>query len=278
LLDFYVFDNRWCCLGRAPTALVGSVVEAATVITTGQAASVAAVSARVATLTEGVLKTMLLSRLKCIAVITTLIVVPVGAGALALSGQEGAEQPDKVQPAPKAVAAAPDGGEKAMDWQRKADAAEWKWSDHYASLFDSVERQLRGYEVHLVRLPNSGWAGMSSFTVHVLDNGKEVCSFKAHSETPFTQIGDVLYVAKLSPIATGSSIVAYDLKARKRLWECDLRGNPPEDHSKYRHQINLDTDGDAVVVYGKETNGRYIEYVDRRTGRTLGHKKLPPKE
>ncbi len=54
-----------------------------------------------------------------------------------------------------------------------------------------------------------------------------------------------------------------------------LKGLPLAAHSQYRNQVILERDGDLVVVYGKESNGRYIEFLDARTGKTVGHKKLP---
>lgn len=166
----------------------------------------------------------------------------------------------------------PDGG---TDYQKKADAAEWKWSDDYASLLYSMSQHLDGYEVQIIR-PKAAAMLWEPFTVRVLDGGDEACSFTGHAKTVFAQLGDALYVAKFCPIATGCSVVAYDLKGRKKLWECPLQGNSPPFHSKYLHLVNITMDGKAVVVYGKESNGRYIEYVDARTGKTIGHKKLPP--
>lgn len=173
-----------------------------------------------------------------------------------------------------AVGCAPS-GEIPSPYQKKADASEWRWSDDEAKLLYCVRHQLKGYEVQIVRSENyeTGWA---PFMVHITAKGQEVCSFRAHDETVFTQHGDAVFVADFCPIATGCTVVAYDLRARKELWRCELRGNPPKWHSMYRHQVSISVDGGAVLVYGNESNGRYIEYVDAKTGKTVGHKKLPP--
>jgi hypothetical protein len=161
--------------------------------------------------------------------------------------------------------------------QAKADAAEWRWSEREASLLYSLQHSLSQYEVQVVRPGNKGnpWTPL---TVRILDLGQEVYSFRAHDKTVFTQLGDTVFVADFSPRRTGCTIVAFDLKARKEMWKCPLVGNPPEWHSEYEHEVNITTDGDAVLVYGKESNGRYIEYVDAKTGKTVGHKKLPPND
>jgi hypothetical protein len=41
--------------------------------------------------------------------------------------------------------------------------------------------------------------------------------------------------------------------------------------------VNLDLEKQAVCVRGNESAGRYIEYVDLRTGKTVGHKVYPKK-
>jgi RNA polymerase sigma factor (sigma-70 family) len=63
--------------------LIGSTVEAASFVAAGQAVTAGAISAQVAALTEGVLKTMLLNKLKVtVAALVILGVLGIGAGAL----------------------------------------------------------------------------------------------------------------------------------------------------------------------------------------------------
>jgi hypothetical protein len=69
--------------------------------------------------------------------------------------------------------------------------------------------------------------------------------------------------------------VAWDLKAKKQLWKTNLKGLGGIIHFQYHNAVNLDLDGQAVRVRGKESAGRYIEYVDRKTGKTVGHKVYP---
>jgi hypothetical protein len=165
--------------------------------------------------------------------------------------------------------------EESLPLQQKAEAAEWRWSEHETNLLHCVRNQLKGYEIQAVRAEKDK-DSLEPFTVRILDKGQEIYSFRAHGETVFTNTADVIFVAKFSPIATGCTVLAYDLKERKELWKCELKGNPPGGHSVYHHQVNITTDGGAVLVYGKESNGRYIEYVDAQTGMTVGHKKFPP--
>ena len=36
--------------------------------------------------------------------------------------------------------------------------------------------------------------------------------------------------------------------------------------------MQLDLDGDAVRVFSQESAGKYVEYVDLKDGKTVGHK------
>ena len=83
----------------------------------------------------------------------------------------------------------------------------------------------------------------------------------------------MLYLAEFSSLRTSCSIVAYDFKAKKELWKTDLKGIGPVVHSKYRNEVTITTAGDdAIFVMGNESRGRYIEYVDLKSGKTVGHK------
>jgi RNA polymerase sigma factor (sigma-70 family) len=77
-----------------PTSVVSSTIKAASLFAAGQAAATAVVSAKVAALTEGVLKTMLLTKLK-IASAVLLAVAVLGGGAGALLRQTQAAEPMK---------------------------------------------------------------------------------------------------------------------------------------------------------------------------------------
>jgi RNA polymerase sigma factor (sigma-70 family) len=69
-----------------PATLVGSTVKAATLAAAGEAATSALVSAKVALLSEGVMKTMFLTKLKCALTAGLVIVTAVAGAAFALTG------------------------------------------------------------------------------------------------------------------------------------------------------------------------------------------------
>ena len=52
-----------------------------------------------------------------------------------------------------------------------------------------------------------------------------------------------------------------------------LKGIGPVTHSKYSNEVWLGVlDADTLIVHGNESFGKYVEIVDRKTGKTVGHK------
>lgn len=162
-----------------------------------------------------------------------------------------------------------------LDLQAKANAAEWRWSDAENSLQYCLQSNLKGFKSE-IKGAQRGQLHLFPCRIAISNGNRQVFEFAAHGETVFTQIGDVIYVVQVIPIASGATVLAYDLKVEKKLWETHLNGNPPVGgHSKYRHRVIITNEDGVVIVYGKESNGRYIEYLDGRTGEIVGHKKLP---
>jgi hypothetical protein len=84
---------------------------------------------------------------------------------------------------------------------------------------------------------------------------------------------EVLYYADYSPIASGCTLVAFDLRNKKQLWRTTLKGLGSVAHSEYLNRITLETvNGEAVKITGSETAGRYVEFVEMKSGETIGHK------
>ena len=107
----------------------------------------------------------------------------------------------------------------------------------------------------------------------MVDNGAEAVSFQGNYGTVFVLSGDTFIYADYYPSRTGCSLVAYDLKTRKQLWKTALAGLRPIDHFQYSNRVNLDVFNKEVVrVFSQESAGRYVEFVDMKTGKTVGHK------
>jgi hypothetical protein len=155
----------------------------------------------------------------------------------------------------------------ATDYQQKAERAVWEWDDDRATFDKSLAASGYRGDVQVLRLD----FGKCVYTLRPAGSAAEV-RFGGHGETVVAVCGGALYYADFSPIASGCAVVAVDLTTGEQLWRAELRGLGPVDHSKYRNRVILDVDRNAVRVLGKESSGRYIEYLDRKSGRTVGHK------
>jgi hypothetical protein len=164
------------------------------------------------------------------------------------------------------------------EYQRKADAAKWRWSKEHASLHYSISKYLTDFEVKIAHnkpKEDELWI-VEPLTITILDKETPIYSFRGWDSNVFTRLGNVIYIAEFCPIRTGCSLVAFDLKNRVQLWKSWRKGIGPVMHSKYLNLVNIEVDEGAILVFGNEAQGRYIEYVDLETGKTVGHKKLPP--
>jgi hypothetical protein len=156
-------------------------------------------------------------------------------------------------------------------YRKMAEEARWLAPGN-GELKRCLARHKGAYKVDGLHDP-SHWSTL----VHVSDaGGKKIFFWAGHLGTAFLVRGDVLYYADFSSSSSGCAVVAYDLKARKRLWRTNLKGLGPIDHSKYFNAVRMEpVDGQVLAVYGKESAGRYVEFVSLKTGKTVGHKLFP---
>jgi hypothetical protein len=156
-----------------------------------------------------------------------------------------------------------------QDYQKVADATAWKFSPEQASVTDSFLKFSRDYQVELIRPKNK----FGEIIIRIVDDGKELCSWEGHYRSVFTLSGDVLVYAEFFPSRTGCTVVAYDLKKQKQLWKTPLKGLGDIAHFRYSNAVNLEiVNSEAVRVFGKESAGQYVEFVDLKTSKTVGHR------
>ena len=107
-----------------PSPLVGSTVKAAILLAAGHAAPAGLVSAKVAALTEGVLKTMFLTKLKIATAVLLVGVLACGAAMLALpalaTGQTEARTAGKTEPAPDEAQPPAKKADEAGTWKKRS--------------------------------------------------------------------------------------------------------------------------------------------------------------
>lgn len=146
----------------------------------------------------------------------------------------------------------------------------WHWSNEKANLENCSKRHLNDYDVELLL------QGHRDVVIVIRTKGQKqiICSFRGHSGTPLACANNTLFIAEQSPIASGCQIIAIDLKTGKYRWKTQLQGIGPVCHSEYLNKVNLNADGDKIVIYGNEASGRYVEILNMRTGRMIANRTL----
>ncbi len=97
-------------------------------------------------------------------------------------------------------------------------------------------------------------------------------NFLGHDGSVFRIRDDTLYYTLFRPRQAGAGLAAYDLKAGAELWRTGLQGVICWGHSDYYNQVTLDVEDEVLVVHGHEAMGDYLEFVERSTGLTVGHR------
>jgi len=151
----------------------------------------------------------------------------------------------------------------------------WKWSIDKACLAYSTEQHLPDFDVE--RSGEGLFRDLEgTLKIRSKEDGKLIYSYQkyASEHAVFTRWQNMLYVAEYSPVRTGCEVVAVDLKSGKELWRTKLQGIGPITDSKYENLVNIETDGEVIIVAGNEASGRYVEHLDIKTGKFLGNKQF----
>jgi len=159
----------------------------------------------------------------------------------------------------------------AADYQKLADEAKWEWEADRATVLHAMLNYHGDYQVEVAKKPNT----FGDLTVRFTKDGKEALALKGSYATTFVGKDSILYYTEYHPSASGCALVAYDLANKKELWKTRLKGLGPIPHFQYSNLVTVDLVGDAVKVLGNESAGRYVEFVDLKTGKTAGHKVFP---
>jgi hypothetical protein len=158
-------------------------------------------------------------------------------------------------------------------YQKQADEAPWTWSDSQANLECSIACYAKDYNAHFFE-ESTPWKPLR-IRIWPRDGHGEGYTWVGHQGTVFARWEHTLFVADFGPIRAGCRIMAVDLQTGRQLWKTNLKATSCPGHSMYRNQVNIETDGKVVTVRGNESYGRYIEFVDCQTGKTVGHKEYP---
>ena len=159
-----------------------------------------------------------------------------------------------------------------VDYQKLADGAPWRFSDAAANpLFCMWRHAGPDYDVWLIREAKDQHA----LTIKIIKDDRPVYQWKGHKHSVFRIQGDRLYYAEFHYSGSGGNVVAVDLSKGNELWRSPLKALGGIRHSSYLNRMTIDANDEVVSIYGNESMGRYVEFKDVRTGKTVGHKQFP---
>lgn len=159
----------------------------------------------------------------------------------------------------------------AVDCQQTAEETAWKWNDEAATLGHAALLPHRTYDIRV----EVKAAKVREVKVTFGKDGKDAFTLTAHRNTVFRVVSDTLVYTLHNPSASGASVAAVDLKTGKELWKTHLKGIGPVSHFEYSNYLNMEADRDTITVFGNESFGKYVEILDTKTGKTVGHKVFP---
>lgn len=159
---------------------------------------------------------------------------------------------------------------EAIDYQKTADGAEWRWHAEMANPLACIAQCGDKYDINILSSKNR-----DDLAISVLLGTQTIYSWKGHQDSVFRILDDRLYYAKFHPSSSGGIIVAVDLTTGKELWTSELKALGSIIHSAYRSSLNLDCNREVVTILGNESMGRYIEFKRVDIGQTVGHKIFP---
>jgi len=158
-----------------------------------------------------------------------------------------------------------------VDYQKVADGARWGFSDAADNPLFCMRRAGTDYDVWLLREAKNRHA----LTIKIIKNDRPVYQWKGHKHSVFRIQGDRLYYAEFHYSSTGGHVVAVDLTSGEPLWRTPLKALGGVEHSAYLNRMTIDANDEVVSIYGNESMGRYLEFKDAKTGKTVGHKRFP---
>jgi len=143
---------------------------------------------------------------------------------------------------------------------------EWKWNECAGDLVHSTVRMPSDYEV-IIRRPARKQAG----SLHVTVKLRQAASydFQAHEHTVFAVDKNRLFWVKYNPGASGGHLVAVDMATGDELWTQHLKSLGEIAHSTYKNRIQIEMNKGVITVYGRESQGSYIEAREANSGNLI---------
>ena len=153
-----------------------------------------------------------------------------------------------------------------VDHQNLDDKTDFHWQADESTILYSLSQMPHEYKFRLDYDPAE-----SGMNLTFLKAENVVITFRGHEHSVFKIHDDILYYPAFHFSSSGCQIVAYDLKSKKELWRKKVKGIGSVLHSAYQNLITLDVNDNVVTIHGHESNGDYIESLDRNSGDIVSH-------
>jgi hypothetical protein len=154
------------------------------------------------------------------------------------------------------------------DYQKEADMTAWKWPADKAGAQVSAKRFAGDCKVEITVKEMA----FNNTEIRFMCNDKVRLTIEGHTGTSFVGDRRIVWYAEYHQSSSGCALIAYDLDAGKQLWKTPLKGLGPIAHFRYHNEVVVELDKEVIRVWGKESAGNYFEIVDRKTGKTVGHR------
>ena len=106
----------------------------------------------------------------------------------------------------------------------------------------------------------------------ILRDEQEIYSWTGHDDSVFLTYDGVLVYANYLRGLTGCELIGVNLSSGKQLWRTQLTGLGDVQHSEYRNRVKIRMRWNLIEVDGVESAGRYVEYLDPKTGKVIANR------
>ena len=160
------------------------------------------------------------------------------------------------------------------DYQKQIEKYDWSWDDQKVGPLNCAYRATGDLQFGITTLPKT----KHRLDIAVLSDGRRVFSWRGHHASVFCVATDRLYFADWSIGASGGNVVAVDLVSGQEIWRKPLKALGDIEHSTYQTLFNIDVSENVVIVWGNESQGKYVEFKSAQTGETIAQKIFPKDE
>lgn len=160
------------------------------------------------------------------------------------------------------------------DYQEKIEKYDWSWDDQKVGPLNCAFRSNGDLRFRITTYPST----RHRLDIAVLRNDISVFNWQGHYASVFCVATDRMYFADWSTSTSGGKVVAVDLVSGQEIWRKPLKALGDIQHSSYQTLFNIEVNENIVVVWGNESQGRYVEFKNSQTGETIGHKIFPKEE